>query len=92
MQSDMRPSIKRRGIGLDAMRKASVAQVTLDHLVSNIDIERVKSNLFENLIDFGTCGLGIWVQSSLHLGEHASRLSDTWGTHAAAGRTDLNVQ
>lgn len=69
MQSDMRPSVKRKGIGLDAMRKASVGQVVLDHLASNIDIDAVKQRLFEDLVDFGTAGLGIWVQSSLHLGQ-----------------------
>ncbi len=68
MQIDVRPSVKRKGIGLDAMRKSSVGQVVLDHLVNNIDIETVKQCFLQDIIDFGCAGLGVWVQSSLHLG------------------------
>jgi len=68
MQIDTRPAAKPKGLGLDALRKASVAQVVLEYLESNLHGERIKQRFIEDIVDFGTAGLGIWVQQSVQLG------------------------
>jgi len=70
MRTDVRPSVRRKGIGLDALRKAAVGQVTLDQFTSNIPLEPVKEAFVEDLVDFGIAGLGVWVQKSIHLGNN----------------------
>jgi len=68
MQIDVRPAVKPKGTGLDALRKSSIAQVILDYLESQLNGEEIKGALIQNLVDFGTGGLGVWVQDSVHLG------------------------
>lgn len=68
-QIDIRPSVRSKGVGLDALRKASIAQVVLDHLTTNVELERFKGQVVDCLLDFGMCGVGTWVESSVHLGQ-----------------------
>lgn len=68
MQIDTRPAVKPLGLGLDALRKASTAQVVLEYLESNQSGEEIKQRMVEDLIDFGTAALGIWVSDKVHIG------------------------
>lgn len=69
MQSDLRPACRSKGVGIDSLRKASIGQVVLDYLEGNLDGERIKMRFIEDVVDFGTAALGIWVQPSVHLGK-----------------------
>lgn len=68
MQIDVNPSVRSRGTGLDSLRKASIGQVTLENIAANINLEQIKEGVISDVVDFGTCGLGTWVQDSVHLG------------------------
>lgn len=68
MQMDVRPAVTRKGLGIDALRKASVGQVVLDHITGNLNLEAIKGHLIEDICDFGMAGLGVWVQQTIHLG------------------------
>jgi len=61
---DLSPAVRMKGISLDGMRKASVAQVVLDAAMTEDKIDRLKSDLCPPLLMFGTVGVGLWVDSA----------------------------
>jgi len=58
---DLRPAIKRKGISLDGMRKAGIAQMALDAAFPDTKAEKLKMALLPPLLMYGTVGLGLWV-------------------------------
>jgi hypothetical protein len=59
---DLSPHVRRRGISLDGMRKASVAQVVLDVALPEDKIERFKLDLCPTILMYGTAGVGRWTE------------------------------
>lgn len=57
MRIDVRPLVKRKGTGLDSLRKSSCGQVILDNIASGIDLEDVKMKTFEADLIFGNVGI-----------------------------------
>ena len=60
MALDLAPHVKRRGISLDGLRKASVAQVVLDAALPEDKIAKFKLDLCPMLLLYGTVGVGRW--------------------------------
>lgn len=60
LQIDIAPRIQRRGIGLEGLRKASIAQVVLDSAFPAAKVEELKLNLFAPLTKYGALGLAVW--------------------------------
>ena len=53
MKMDLNPSVEKTSWGLDALRKASMAQVTLDHDTARMNITDKESQFFQNLLCYG---------------------------------------
>jgi hypothetical protein len=65
LQVDVRPTVSREGLStLDGLRKASMAQITLNTQVKDIDLEQVKRELVHHQVLYGTTGLACWGQES----------------------------
>ena len=59
---NLAPAVSRRGVSLDGLRKASTAQVVLDSAFPQEKVSRLALNIFPSLIQYGTVGLGLWVE------------------------------
>lgn len=60
LKIDLSPVVKRRGEGLDAMRKASIGQVALDFLVPPVEADEAKRKALILMLMYGTFGLSAW--------------------------------
>ncbi len=65
---DLSPSITRRGISLDGMRKASVAQVVLDSAFPEDKVKELALDICPALLMYGTVGAALWVDSEESMG------------------------
>jgi hypothetical protein len=65
---DLSPSITRRGISLDGLRKASVAQVVLDSAFPEDKVKELALNICPSLLMYGTVGAALWVDSEDSMG------------------------
>ena len=54
---DTRPKVSKRSASLNSMRNASVAQLVLDHLISQADADRLKNQFIKVLARYGTAAL-----------------------------------
>lgn len=68
MAMNLSPAIGRKGVSLDGMKKASVAQVVLDEAFPPDKVKQLSLRLSPTLLLYGTAGLGLWVESSDSLG------------------------
>jgi hypothetical protein len=59
---DISPTARRKGVSLDGMRKASVAQVVLDSALPQDKINKFKLDLMPALLMYGTVGVGLWYE------------------------------
>ncbi len=59
---DLSPAVTRKGISLDGMRKASVAQVVLDSAMPQEKVDKLKLDICPPLLMYGTVGAGLWVE------------------------------
>lgn len=57
---DISPAVSTGSIGLDAMKKASTAQVILDAIMPKGATLKLKETLVSTLLALGTIGLGAW--------------------------------
>ena len=60
---DLSPAVKKKGVSLDGLRKASVAQVVLDSAMSEDKVRKAKADILPPLLMYGTVGVGLWVES-----------------------------
>jgi len=67
MQADLRPSVSKRGIGLEDLQKAATGQVVLDYLFPESYVEQRKLLAIPSLLKYGTIGLAVWKDSE-HIG------------------------
>lgn len=61
---DLSPTVRKKGISLDGMRKASVAQVVLDAALPQDKIDEFELDLLPPLLMYGTVGVGLWIEGS----------------------------
>lgn len=60
---DISPQVRRKGVSLDGMRKASIAQVVLNDSLPEDKINEYKMDLMPALLHYGTVGAGLWYES-----------------------------
>ena len=60
MKIDITPSVTRKSWGLDSLRKAAIGQVALDHEISHIEMNQIKLEFLQHVLQYGMAGLGHW--------------------------------
>jgi hypothetical protein len=60
MRIDISPRVEKKGIGLEGLRKASIAQVVLDAAIPPAKIEALKLRSLPPLTKYGVIGFGVW--------------------------------
>lgn len=60
LQIDLSPRVIKRSIGLEGMRKASIAQVALDSVMPLNKVEEMKIQLFPSLTKYGCVAVAVW--------------------------------
>lgn len=60
MAVDLRPRVQKKSVGLEDMRKASIAQVVLDYVYPATKIEKFKLDVLPALTKYGCIGLIVW--------------------------------
>ena len=60
MQIDLAPRVQRKSIGLEDLKKASIAQVVLDSVFPTSKVEQIKLNSFPPMTKYGAIGLVLW--------------------------------
>lgn len=68
MALDLSPSVRRKGISLDGMRKASTGQVVLDAAFPQDKVKELALSLHPPLLQFGTVGVGLWIEGEDSIG------------------------
>ncbi len=59
---DLAPAVDRKGISLDGLRKASIAQAALDAAFPEYKVAKLREALLPPLLLYGTVGLGVWTE------------------------------
>lgn len=57
LRLDVAPAVTKNSVGLDSLRKESIAQATLDSVYPHLDPESTKRNFFDMLVQYGVAGL-----------------------------------
>lgn len=71
MSLDVRPAVVRPpGITIGGIRDTAIAQASLDYLVSDWNLDRLKMSLGYYLSAFGTGGLGVWGPGTPGVSDH----------------------
>jgi len=65
---DLSPRVSRTGIGLDGLRKSSIAQIVLSSAFPEEKVMRLKNALWPVLLHYGTVGLVLWAEDSDSMG------------------------
>lgn len=65
---NLAPSVSRKGVSLDGLRKASTAQVVLDSAFPQDKVAKLGLALMPPLLHYGTVGLGLWVEGEDSIG------------------------
>ena len=65
MRIDTGPTARARSLSLDGERKAAVARVILDELVAPTCPDKIRMNLMEGLLMYGTIGVATWVNKDV---------------------------
>ena len=54
---DMRPKVIRKGISLNSVKERSVAQIVMDHVIPNEQLDKVKTQFAHIFTSLGSCGI-----------------------------------
>lgn len=54
---DMRPKVIRRGISLNSIRERALSQILMDHVISNDQLDKVKTQFSHIFTSLGSCGI-----------------------------------
>jgi hypothetical protein len=68
MQIDMRPKTTKRSVGLEDLRKASIAQVVLDAAFPRHKVDQLKMQICSPLLKYGMLGLFPWSDEDENIG------------------------
>lgn len=60
LQMDLNPSVERKSVGLDSLRKASITQIALDHAMPKSRVDEMKRDLIVMNTKYGCAGLAVW--------------------------------
>ncbi len=62
LQMDLKPSVEKKSIGLDSLRKASITQIALDHAMPETKVSEMKRALVTMNTKYGCAGLAVWME------------------------------
>ena len=65
---DLRPKVMRQGISLNSIKERSLAQIVMDHVVSNDQLDKVKTQFAHLFVTLGSCGIAGHVMDSKTIG------------------------
>tara|TARA_R100000664_G_scaffold33888_2_gene52531 strand:+ start:2303 stop:4204 length:1902 start_codon:yes stop_codon:yes gene_type:complete len=65
---DLRPKVMRQGISLNSIKERSLAQIVMDHVVSNDQLDKVKTQFAHIFTSLGSCGIAGHVIDSKTIG------------------------
>ena len=65
---DLRPKVIRQGISLNSIRERAIGQIVMDHVVSNDQLETVKTQFAHIFTSLGSCGLAGHITDSPTIG------------------------
>ena len=54
---DLRPKVMRKGISLNSIRERALGQIVMDHVVSNDQLDKVKTQFSHIFTTLGSCGI-----------------------------------
>lgn len=60
MQIDLTPKVQKRSIGLDDLKKSSIAQIALSYVFPDAKVDELKLKLCPMLPKYGAVGLAVW--------------------------------
>lgn len=60
MQTDITPSVRKRNIGLEDLKRSSIGQVVLDSIYPDQTVRRLKHLIYPPLLKYGCLGLSTW--------------------------------
>lgn len=61
---NLSPVANKKGISLEGMRKAGIAQTALDAALPDDKIDKLSLALWPTLLLYGTAGLGVWMENT----------------------------
>jgi hypothetical protein len=64
MQIDLSPAVSKKSIGLEDLRKASIAQAVLSYVLGPREIDALAEMSFGPLTKYGVVGLAVWMDSN----------------------------
>tara|TARA_R100000458_G_scaffold33370_1_gene30707 strand:+ start:1290 stop:3185 length:1896 start_codon:yes stop_codon:yes gene_type:complete len=65
---DLRPKVVRQGISLNSIRERAISQIVMDHVVSNDQLETVKTQFAHIFTALGSCGIAGHITDSRTIG------------------------
>jgi hypothetical protein len=68
MNINLAPAVSSLGVGLDGVKKASIAQVILSSIFPEEKVIEMQKDATNNFLRFGTIGLGAWVKDTKTFG------------------------
>jgi len=54
---DLRPKVVRKGISLNSIRERALSQILMDHVVSNDQLDKIKTQFAHIFTSLGSCGI-----------------------------------
>ena len=65
---DLRPKVVRQGISLNSIRERAISQIVMDHVVSNDQLEKIKTQFAHIFTALGSCGIAGHIAESPTIG------------------------
>lgn len=65
---DLRPKVMRKGISLNSIRERAIGQILMDHVVSNDQLDKVKTQFSHIFTTLGSCGIAGHITNSPTIG------------------------
>ena len=54
---DLRPKVMRKGISLNSIRERALSQILMDHVISNDQLDKIKTQFAHIFTSLGSCGI-----------------------------------
>ena len=65
---DLRPKVIRKGISLNSIRERAIGQILMDHVISNDQLDKVKTQFSHIFTTLGSCGIAGHITNSPTIG------------------------
>jgi len=71
MGLNLAPFVNKKGVSLDGLKKASVAQVALESIMPTEKVNKLKQDILAPFLTYGMIGLNVWVEDENSMGIEA---------------------